>query len=75
MTLQELNQKWNDLNARCYNLWDNSKSLQDQSVAYGKAWQARFDVGQQITKLSTPAPKTSCRCRDWKLKWESQKDC
>ena len=75
MTLQQLNQKWNHLNVLCNSLWDRSKSLQDQSDAYGDAWKARFDVGQQIAKIADPAPRTPCRCRDWALKWESQKDC
>lgn len=75
MTLKELNQKWNQLNARCYNLWDNSKSLQDQSDAYGKAWQERFEVGQEIAKVAKPAPKSPNRMRDWQLKFECQKDC
>ena len=75
MTLKELNQKWSELNVACHNLWDCSKSLQDQSDAYGKAWKARFEVGQEIAKVAKPAPKSPNRMRDWQLKFESQKDC
>ena len=75
MNLAELNQKWNELNALCNSLWDRSKSLQEQSDAYGKAWKARFDIGQEIAKVGTPAPKSPNRMRDWQLKFESQKDC
>lgn len=75
MELEELNQKWNNLNALCNNLWDRSKSLQDQSDDYGKAWKARFEVGQEIAKVAKPAPKSPNRMRDWQLKFESQKDC
>lgn len=75
MNKTELNQKWNNLNALCSNLWDRSKSLQEQSDAWGKAWQDRFEVGQEIARLSTPAPKSPSRMRDWQLKFESQKDC
>tara|TARA_Y100000592_G_C5231451_1_gene204032 strand:- start:217 stop:444 length:228 start_codon:yes stop_codon:yes gene_type:complete len=75
MNITELNQKWNQLNALCNNLWDRSKSLQEQSDAYGKAWKARFDIGQEIAKVATPAPKSPNRMRDWQLKFESQKDC
>ena len=75
MTLQQLNQKWNHLNALCNSLWDRSKSLQDQSDAYGDAWKARFDVGQQIAKIADPAPKSPNRMRDRQLKFDCQKDC
>lgn len=75
MNKAELNQKWNNLNALCSNLWDRSKSLQEQSDAWGKAWQDRFEVGQEIARLLPPKPKSSSRCRDWQLKFESQKDC
>ena len=75
MTLKELNQQWNELNVACHNLWDCSKSLQGQSNAYGTAWKARFEVGQEIARVATPAPKSPNRMRDWELKLESQKDC
>jgi len=75
MKLKELNQKWNILNALCNKLWDSSKSLQNQSEAWGKAWQDRFEVSQEIAKVAKPAPKSPSRMRDWQLKFESQKDC
>ena len=75
MKLIKLRQKFEILHRQVNALWDSSKSLQDQPAQFKQAWQARFEVGQEIAKLSTPAPKTSCRCRDWQLKFESQKDC
>jgi hypothetical protein len=75
MKLIKLRKQFEELHALTSSLWDSSKSLQGQSDAYGKAWQARFEVGQEIARLSTPAPRSSSRCRDWQLKFESQKDC
>jgi len=76
MKLIKLRKLFEELNVLTLSLWDSSKgTMQGQSDAYGKAWQARFEVGQEIAKLSTPAPKSPNSFRDWQLKFESQKDC
>jgi hypothetical protein len=48
MDKEQLNEKFEELNAQVNALWDNSKFLQDQSAEYKQAWQARFEVSREL---------------------------
>ena len=71
MTKQELNQKFEILNRECNALWDSSKSLQEQSKAWGKAWRARFEVSRELRNFREPGRSRSV-CHDMAFKIREQ---
>tara|TARA_Y100000592_G_scaffold100462_1_gene180649 strand:- start:1724 stop:1945 length:222 start_codon:yes stop_codon:yes gene_type:complete len=71
MNKTELNQKFEALNRECNALWDSSKSLQEQSEAWRKAWKARFEVSRELRNFRELGGSRS-RCHDMAFKIREQ---
>ena len=71
LEIKELNKKFETLNRECNALWDSSKSLQEQSDAWGKAWQARFEVSRELRNFRELGGSRS-RCHDSHFKFQEQ---
>ena len=72
MSRKKLNEKWNVLNRECNALWDSSKSLQEQSDAWGKAWQARFEVSRELRNFRELGRSRHLTADELRFKFQEQ---